>query len=90
MDQGLFQTPYPLLQVGDASGIQSPVSFGGFGSMTRHLGRLTHGNFVSFFLLAITESTATLLHKYLCFFSSKSKTNRTYDIHESALGEIKY
>jgi hypothetical protein len=30
-------------QVGDASGIQSPVSFGGFGSLTRHLGRLSNG-----------------------------------------------
>ena len=27
-------------QVGDASGIQSPLSFGGFGALTRHLGRL--------------------------------------------------
>jgi len=31
------------MQVGDASGIQSPVSFGGFGSMTRHLSRLSNG-----------------------------------------------
>lgn len=31
------------LQFGDASGIQSPVSFGGFGSLTRHLGRLSSG-----------------------------------------------
>jgi len=30
-----------LLQVGDASGIQSPLSFGGFGALTRHLGRLS-------------------------------------------------
>eukprot|EP00271_Cylindrocystis_brebissonii_P005231 TRINITY_DN17188_c0_g1_i1.p1 TRINITY_DN17188_c0_g1~~TRINITY_DN17188_c0_g1_i1.p1 ORF type:complete len:622 (+),score=96.60 TRINITY_DN17188_c0_g1_i1:241-1866(+) len=30
-----------VLQVGDASGIQSPLSFGGFGSITRHLSRLT-------------------------------------------------
>lgn len=30
-----------VLQIGDASGIQSPLSFGGFGAMTRHLGRLT-------------------------------------------------
>ena len=28
-----------ILQVGDASGIQSPLSFGGFGSLTRHLER---------------------------------------------------
>lgn len=28
------------MQVGDASGIQSPLSFGGFGALTRHLSRL--------------------------------------------------
>ncbi|KAL6762577.1 hypothetical protein V8C86DRAFT_3023359 [Haematococcus lacustris] len=28
-----------VLQVGDASGIQSPLSFGGFGALARHLGR---------------------------------------------------
>jgi hypothetical protein len=32
-----------ILQVGDASGIQSPISFGGFGAITRHLGRLSNG-----------------------------------------------
>ncbi|XP_040382538.1 uncharacterized protein LOC102721576 [Oryza brachyantha] len=32
-----------VLQVGDASGIHSPVSFGGFGSLTRHLGRVSTG-----------------------------------------------
>jgi len=30
-----------VLPVGDASGIQSPLSFGGFGALTRHLGRIT-------------------------------------------------
>lgn len=30
-----------ILAVGDASGIQSPLSFGGFGALTRHLGRIT-------------------------------------------------
>eukprot|EP00899_Mesostigma_viride_P027533 jgi/Mesvir1/7965/Mv11876-RA.1 len=29
-----------ILQIGDASGIQSPLSFGGFGSLTRHLARI--------------------------------------------------
>ena len=33
------RTP-PTPQVGDASGIQSPLSFGGFGALTRHLPRL--------------------------------------------------
>ncbi|MEM8612295.1 MAG: FAD-binding oxidoreductase [Cyanobacteria bacterium P01_H01_bin.105] len=32
-----------LLAVGDASGHQSPLSFGGFGAMIRHLGRLSEG-----------------------------------------------
>ncbi|MBT9314633.1 FAD-dependent oxidoreductase [Leptothoe spongobia] len=32
-----------LLAVGDASGHQSPLSFGGFGAMIRHLERLTEG-----------------------------------------------
>jgi len=31
-----------ILQVGDASGIQSPLSFGGFGSLTRHLHRIVY------------------------------------------------
>jgi lycopene cyclase CruP len=31
------------LQIGDASGIQSPLSFGGFGAITRHIQRLTDG-----------------------------------------------
>lgn len=30
-----------VLAVGDASGIQSPLSFGGFGALTRHLERIT-------------------------------------------------
>ncbi|MBE7380185.1 MAG: FAD-binding oxidoreductase [Leptolyngbya sp. SIO1E4] len=38
--------PYPwgrMLPVGDSSGSQSPLSFGGFGAMIRHLSRLTAG-----------------------------------------------
>ncbi|MBW4516282.1 MAG: FAD-binding oxidoreductase [Timaviella obliquedivisa GSE-PSE-MK23-08B] len=32
-----------ILSIGDSSGSQSPLSFGGFGSMIRHLRRLTEG-----------------------------------------------
>ncbi|MDJ0844928.1 FAD-dependent oxidoreductase [Crocosphaera sp.] len=32
-----------ILPIGDSAGSQSPVSFGGFGSMVRHLKRLTSG-----------------------------------------------
>lgn len=36
--------PWPrVLPVGDASGIQSPLSFGGFGAVCRHLGRISEG-----------------------------------------------
>jgi len=44
-----------VLAVGDASGIQSPLSFGGFGALTRHLERISG---------AITEALENdLLHK---------------------------
>ncbi|MFM2430328.1 MAG: hypothetical protein RLZZ511_1541 [Cyanobacteriota bacterium] len=32
-----------ILPIGDSSGLQSPLSFGGFGAMVRHLPRLTDG-----------------------------------------------
>jgi lycopene cyclase CruP len=39
-----LQTPWSrILQVGDSSGMQSPLSFGGFGALMRHLVRLTEG-----------------------------------------------
>jgi hypothetical protein len=37
-----------ILQVGDASGIQSPISFGGFAAITRHLSRLSSGKHFPF------------------------------------------
>ncbi|MDJ0796067.1 MAG: FAD-binding oxidoreductase [Calothrix sp. MO_167.B12] len=42
--QSPLQTPWQrILPVGDSSGSQSPLSFGGFGAMLRHLKRLTLG-----------------------------------------------
>ncbi len=42
--QSPLQTPWNcILAVGDSSGNQSPLSFGGFGAMVRHLQRLTLG-----------------------------------------------
>ncbi|BFM41160.1 FAD-binding oxidoreductase [Synechocystis sp. LKSZ1] len=39
-----LQMPWPrMLAVGDSAGAQSPVSFGGFGAMVRHLPRLVQG-----------------------------------------------
>ncbi|MEB3293544.1 MAG: FAD-binding oxidoreductase [Synechococcales bacterium] len=42
--QSPLQSPWAhILAIGDSSGAQSPLSFGGFGSMIRHLERLTVG-----------------------------------------------
>jgi lycopene cyclase CruP len=42
--QSPLRTPWSrILPVGDSSGNQSPLSFGGFGAMVRHLERLTLG-----------------------------------------------
>ncbi|QSJ14534.1 FAD-binding oxidoreductase [Nostoc sp. UHCC 0702] len=42
--QSPLKTPWNrILPVGDSSGNQSPLSFGGFGAMVRHLKRLTFG-----------------------------------------------
>ena len=42
--QSPLQTPWNrILPVGDSSGSQSPLSFGGFGAMVRHLPRLASG-----------------------------------------------
>ncbi|GMN53759.1 hypothetical protein TIFTF001_022898 [Ficus carica] len=40
-----------VLQFGDASGIRSPVSFGGFGSLTRHLERLSSAQLKCFLVV---------------------------------------
>ncbi|MBV6624693.1 MAG: FAD-binding oxidoreductase [Rivularia sp. (in: Bacteria)] len=42
--QSPLKTPFPrILPIGDSSGNQSPLSFGGFGAMIRNLKRLTLG-----------------------------------------------
>ncbi|MEH2284338.1 MAG: FAD-binding oxidoreductase [Nostoc sp.] len=42
--QSPLKTPWSrILPAGDSSGSQSPLSFGGFGAMVRHLKRLTYG-----------------------------------------------
>ncbi|KAM0943101.1 putative lycopene beta-cyclase [Dioscorea sansibarensis] len=71
---GIFPTyrdsPLPsafdrVIQVGDASGIQSPVSFGGFGSMTRHLNRLSNGIFEAVSGNFLDAYSLSLLNPYL-------------------------
>ncbi|KAL9347609.1 hypothetical protein Peur_058975 [Populus x canadensis] len=71
---GIFPTyrdsPLPaafdrILQFGDASGIQSPVSFGGFGSLTRHLGRLSEGVYEAINGDFLDASSLSLLNPYM-------------------------
>jgi lycopene cyclase CruP len=53
-----------ILPVGDSSGGQSPVSFGGFGSMVRHLKRLTEGIHEALEYDALTQNALTQLQPY--------------------------
>ncbi|KDO54273.1 hypothetical protein CISIN_1g007945mg [Citrus sinensis] len=71
---GIFPTyrdsPLPaafnrILQFGDASGIQSPVSFGGFGSLTRHLGRLSTGVYEAVRGDFVDSYSLSLLNPYM-------------------------
>ncbi|GMG98700.1 hypothetical protein Nepgr_000540 [Nepenthes gracilis] len=71
---GIFPTyrdsPLPaafnrILQFGDASGIQSPVSFGGFGSLTRHLQRLSTGIYEAVRGNFLNSHDLSLLNPYM-------------------------
>jgi lycopene cyclase CruP len=53
-----------ILPVGDSSGGQSPVSFGGFGSMVRHLKRLTEGIDDALFSDALSRDALAQLQPY--------------------------
>ncbi|KAL0311255.1 UNVERIFIED_CONTAM: hypothetical protein Sangu_2420200 [Sesamum angustifolium] len=53
------------LEFGDASGIQSPVSFGGFGSLTRHLGRLSAGIHEAINSNFLDAQSLSLLNPYM-------------------------
>ncbi len=53
-----------LLPVGDSSGSQSPLSFGGFGAMVRHLQRLTNGIHEALQTDACDRPSLSLLQPY--------------------------
>jgi lycopene cyclase CruP len=63
------QSPLPIawprvLQVGDSAGSQSPLSFGGFGAMVRHLSRLTTGIDRALATNSLDKSDLQLLQPY--------------------------
>ena len=53
-----------ILPVGDSAGGQSPVSFGGFGAMVRHLQRLTNGIDAALKAEALKKNDLALLQPY--------------------------
>jgi len=53
-----------VMQVGDASGIQSPLSFGGFGATTRHINRLTPAVKAALHADALSAAQLTLINPY--------------------------
>lgn len=63
--QSPLQLPWPrMLAVGDSSGSQSPLSFGGFGAMIRHLKRLTDGIHDALEVEALEAHSLALLQPY--------------------------
>ena len=60
-----LKTPWSrVLLIGDSSGSQSPVSFGGFGAMIRHLSRLTDGIEMAIKADALSDRDLQLLQPY--------------------------
>lgn len=60
-----LRTPWSrILPVGDSSGNQSPLSFGGFGAMVRHLKRLTNGIHEALSTEQLSSSALALLQPY--------------------------
>lgn len=53
-----------IMAMGDSSGSQSPVSFGGFGAMVRHLKRLTFALDEALKIDALTKKDLTLIQPY--------------------------
>ncbi|DBB10582.1 TPA: hypothetical protein ACH3X3_007098 [Trebouxia sp. C0006] len=60
-----LKTPFDrVLQIGDASGIQSPLSFGGFGAMARHLSRLQRAVLEAIQAKALDQEALATINAY--------------------------
>jgi len=63
--QSPLKTPWNrILPVGDSSGNQSPLSFGGFGAMVRHLKRLTFGIYEALETNQLSAKSLSILQPY--------------------------
>lgn len=102
---GIFPTyrdsPLPaafdrILQFGDASGIQSPVSFGGFGSLTRHLERLSTGIYEAITGNFLDSYNLSLLNPYMpnlsaaWLFQRAMSAKQQYDVSPDFISELLY
>lgn len=102
---GIFPTyrdsPLPaafdrVLQFGDASGIQSPVSFGGFGSLTRHLGRLSAGIHEAINSNFLDAQSLSLLNPYMpnlsasWLFQRAMSAKKQSDVLPTFINELLY
>jgi lycopene cyclase CruP len=68
--QSPLKTPWNrILPVGDSSGSQSPLSFGGFGAMVRHLKRLTFGIYEALQTEQLSAKSLALLQPCLLYTS---------------------
>ncbi|GAX73571.1 hypothetical protein CEUSTIGMA_g1022.t1 [Chlamydomonas eustigma] len=72
-----------VLQIGDASGIQSPLSFGGFGALTRHLGRLTNAVSEAVQHDLLDKSNLSFIHSYNPGLSSAWMLQRAMSVRPS-------
>ncbi|PIN18708.1 Lycopene beta-cyclase [Handroanthus impetiginosus] len=85
-----------VLQFGDASGIQSPVSFGGFGSLTRHLGRLSDGIHEAISSNFLDAQSLSLLNPYMpnlsasWLFQRAMSAKKQSDVSPTFINELLY
>ncbi|KAK4420549.1 hypothetical protein Salat_2005300 [Sesamum alatum] len=78
------------------SGIQSPVSFGGFGSLTRHLGRLSAGIHEAINSNFLDAQSLSLLNPYMpnlsasWLFQRAMSAKRQSDVSPTFINELLY
>ncbi|KAG2435517.1 hypothetical protein HYH02_011811 [Chlamydomonas schloesseri] len=71
-----------IIQIGDASGLQSPLSFGGFGALTRHLARLTNALTEAVEADALDRNSLGLIHAYNPGLSSSWMMQKAMSVRE--------
>lgn len=72
-----------VIQFGDASGIQSPLSFGGFGALTRHLDRLIRSTSEALDGDLLDTASLSLIHSYNPGLSSAWMLQRAMSVRPS-------